>query len=94
VQWRIPTYSEWVNVQVAGNWTNWNGPWASALKLHAAGGLLAGNGSLFSRGSEGFYWSSNHFENTTGLRLHFTNSSCSVTENEKAFAYPLRCLSE
>jgi len=93
-QWRIPTYSEWINVQVTGNWTNWNGPWNSVLKLHAAGGLGSADGSLFARGSEGNYWSSTQFDATTGLRLHFTNADCSMTGDEKTYAYPLRCLSE
>jgi hypothetical protein len=37
--WRIPTQTEWTNVDASGSWTNKNGPWNSALKLHAAGFL-------------------------------------------------------
>jgi hypothetical protein len=56
--WRIPTQTEWTNVDAAGNWTNWNGPFSSGLQMHAAGYLSTGFGSLGSRGSGGFYWSS------------------------------------
>jgi len=35
--WRIPTLTEWCNVDNSGGWTNWNGPWSSNLKMHAAG---------------------------------------------------------
>ncbi|MCX6267327.1 MAG: hypothetical protein NTW16_08235 [Bacteroidetes bacterium] len=37
--WRIPTSTEWTNADAAGNWTNWNGPYTSGLKMHAAGYL-------------------------------------------------------
>ncbi len=33
--WRIPTRTEWENVDASGSWNNWNGPWSSGLKLHA-----------------------------------------------------------
>jgi hypothetical protein len=61
--WRIPTYTEWVNVRVGGGWTNWDGPWNSSLKMHAAGHLENGNGSLTSRGIRGDYWGSTTFVN-------------------------------
>jgi len=51
--WRIPTFSEWGNVSIG--WTSWNGPWDSDLKLHAAGLLVVSDGSLYWRGSNGFY---------------------------------------
>jgi len=93
-QWRVPSYSEWVNVQVSGNWADWNGPWGSLLKLHAAGGLMSTDGSVHLRGSEGNYWSGTSFENTTAYRIHFNSGSCSVTDNLKAYGYPLRCVME
>jgi len=93
-QWRIPSYSEWVNVQVSGNWSTWNEPWGSLLKLHAAGGLMYSDGSVFSRGIEGNYWTSKQFDNTAGYRMHFNSSSCNVTDNLKTCGYPLRCVME
>ncbi|MEI8049707.1 MAG: hypothetical protein WCI92_20215 [Bacteroidota bacterium] len=51
--WRIPTSTEWTNVDVSGTWTDWNGPWNSGLKIHAAGYLNYSNGLLYSRGNAG-----------------------------------------
>jgi hypothetical protein len=31
--WRIPSSSEWQNVDLAGGLTNWNGPWGSGLQF-------------------------------------------------------------
>ncbi len=58
--WRIPTKAEWTNVNSAtgGNWTDWNGPWNSGLKLHAAGYIYFLDGKLSQRGILGNYWSS------------------------------------
>jgi hypothetical protein len=92
--WRIPTYSEWNNVQVSGNWANWGGPWSSLLKLHAAGNLAYTDGSLQGRGNEGHYWSSVHYENTTGYRLYFTSAQCNVADQHKTYGYPIRCVME
>jgi hypothetical protein len=54
--WRIPTSTEWTNVNTSGGWADYNGPWNSALKLHAAG--MISNGSFGLRGTNSFYWSS------------------------------------
>ncbi len=53
--WRIPTLSEWTNVTTEGGWNNWNGPWNSYLKLHAAG-YMQSDGVLVGRGYSGAYW--------------------------------------
>lgn len=38
--WRIPTSTEWINVDTNGGWDNWDETYSSVLKLHAAGCLL------------------------------------------------------
>ncbi|MCX6266147.1 MAG: T9SS type A sorting domain-containing protein [Bacteroidetes bacterium] len=91
--WRLPTYIEWYNVDAGGNWTNWNGPWNSALKMHAAGKLEASDGSLYSRGSRGYYWSSTQGW-SGGYDLSFGSTSSSIQSAVKANAKPLRCLRE
>ena len=73
--WRIPTYSEWNNVDIAGNWTNWNGPWNSGLKLHAAGYLYHNSGYLDIRGIEGHYWSSSNVGNDGWILVVFAGNS-------------------
>ncbi|MBP6872314.1 MAG: hypothetical protein KBC43_09940 [Bacteroidales bacterium] len=90
--WRIPTSTEWTNVDVSGNWTDWNGPWNSLLKLHAAGGLWSANGSLLSRGSEGYYYSSTQESEGYGRFLSFYNVTSYITMDHKTWAYAIRCI--
>jgi hypothetical protein len=92
--WRIPTYTEWFNVDNTGGWANWNGPWNSGLKMHAAGYLSNSGGSLGSRGSVGHYWSSTQSSNTGGWGLDFLDVYSSVPNGSKAYGYTLRCVRE
>ena len=90
--WRIPTSTEWINVDGGDNWIDWNGPWNSRLKLHAAGYLSYNDGSLNQRGSDGDYWSSNQHAGTTGWFLGFNNSYSVVYNDGGSDGFPLRCL--
>ncbi|MCX6277751.1 MAG: hypothetical protein NT004_06620 [Bacteroidetes bacterium] len=90
--WRIPTYTEWYNVDNTGGWINWNGPWGSGLKLHAAGYLYYSSGSLYNRGSDGYYWSSTQGSSTDGYNLVFNGGGSGVYSNVKAYGFSLRCL--
>ena len=92
--WRIPTYSEWVNVDAAGGWTNWNGPWNSGLKMHAAGWLNNTDGTLSNRGSYGFYWSSTPNGTGFGWTMVFSNSGSNMTGYYMAHGISLRCLKD
>jgi hypothetical protein len=92
--WRIPTYIEWNNVKTTGSWTDWNGPWNSVLKLHAAGYLGAGNGFLFERGLTGVYWGSAQFDNTRGYRLSFNEVTLNILEIDKSGGFTIRCIKE
>jgi hypothetical protein len=95
IGWRIPTSTEWMNVDATGNWTNWNGPWNSALKLHTAGCLIAIDGSLFARGSAGNNWSTTQGSATTGWSMYFSSTvSYIYGTSSKANGYSLRCLRE
>jgi len=94
--WRIPTYTEWYNVHLTGGWTNWNGPWNSALKIHVAGHLDFSDELLYGRGRSGYYWGS-----TQGDTYHagwlvdiYKDESCWVTQSFKGNAYSLRCLKD
>ena len=93
--WRIPTVTEWNNVKTTGGWTDWNGPWNSDLKLHAAGHLI--DGSLIDRGNEGYCWSSEqydtYFYEYYARCLWFSGSSNTyVYYREKSAGLSLRCL--
>ena len=91
--WRIPTSTEWFNVDLTGNWNDWNGPFGSALKIHAAGNLIDGNGSLYSRGSWGYYRSSTQVPDNGGWVLAFTISHSNVNNfYTKAGGFSIRCL--
>lgn len=93
--WRIPTYTEWYNLDITGGWNNWNGPWNSALKLHAAGHLYYNGGSVEYRGSIGDNWSNKQLDATIGRNLHFSSSYCFMgTGNSKADAIALRCIKD
>ncbi len=90
--WRIPTKTEWTNVDAIGSWTTWNGPYGSALKLHAAGALVSTDGSLYSRGSGGYFWSSTQSGATDGWNLVFYSGGCSMGISGKANSFSARCV--
>jgi len=92
--WRIPTYTEWFNVDVGGGWTDWNGPWNSGLKLHAVGLLSSSSGSLGNRGLRGYYSSSMQDGWGTRWRLYFNSGSSHVSSHFKESAIPLRCIKD
>jgi hypothetical protein len=91
--WRIPTSTEWTNVDAVGNWTNWNGPFSSGLQLHAAGLLNSSNGSLEFRGHYGEYWSSTQDDAGSGKDFIFSNILSKIgTTDSKAFGFSVRCI--
>ena len=92
--WRIPTNTEWVNVDAAGSWTNYNGPWNSALKIHPAGRLYYSNGDLSGRGSEGRYWSSSQYSLTHGYHLYISSANSITAGLNKSFGYSIRCIKD
>jgi hypothetical protein len=90
--WRLPTYTEWNNVYSTGGWTNWNGPWGSGLKLHAAGYLSYSNGALYNRGSNGTYCSSTQNSTDNGWHLYFYSGLSFMSNSDKAYGFSARCL--
>ena len=90
--WRIPTITEWNNVSNAGNWTTWDAPWNSGLKLHAAGYLYNSDGSLISRGSNGNYWCSTQYDATSAFYMTFDSGSSYLYNNDKAYGFSVRCV--
>ncbi|MCX6234148.1 MAG: M6 family metalloprotease domain-containing protein [Bacteroidetes bacterium] len=92
--WRIPTFTEWYNVDVDGSWTNWNGPWNSGLKLHAAGYINICPVLLRDLGVYGVYWSGMQYSESTGDHLIFTSESCNTFRNDKRFGNTIRCLDD
>ncbi len=91
--WRMPTPSEWTNVDASGSWTNYNGPWNSLLKLHPAGYVNYMNGSLVASGSAGYYWSSGQSDNSYSQSMGFSSNVSYVNTNfNKAYGASIRCI--
>ncbi len=90
--WRIPTNSEWNNVDIGGSWADWSGPWNSGLKLHAAGSL-GYNGNPLERGTTGKYPSSTQHSDIINYYLYFTSYlSSGNVQTGKQYGSPLRCV--
>jgi hypothetical protein len=95
--WRIPTHTEYYNIDNMGGWDDWDGPWDSALKLHAAGYLTvdAGiEGSLLARGTTGIYWSRSQITEWVGLSLYFRSTICNISNTNKSAGFTVRCIKE
>ena len=95
--WRIPTSLEWTGVDAAGGWTDWNDPWDSDLKMHAAGYLHYWNGALDARGQDGAYNSSSQYDYNYQQAYYFwINTSYSIinTDGDKANGLSMRCVRE
>jgi uncharacterized protein (TIGR02145 family) len=90
--WRLPTTTEWINIDAGGGWYDRNGPWNSALKMHAAGYLYFSNGSPGGRGDTGYYWSSTQSGYTGGWTMFFGPGYCDMSSYFKAQGHSVRCL--
>ena len=90
--WRIPTKTEWENVDKAGGWQTWLGPWNSALKLHAAGYLTDQAGTLMARGSAGYYWSGSYNALTYGYTLGLGSGWCYLFNDLYSSGNSIRCI--
>ncbi|MCX6303560.1 MAG: hypothetical protein NT040_01195 [Bacteroidetes bacterium] len=90
--WRIPTLTEWTNVDNTGGWSNWNGPWNSGLKLHAAGAIFSE--TMLGRGNYGYYWSSLQWDYTMGKVLDFSFEISLMNGVGKNQGLSIRCIRE
>jgi hypothetical protein len=91
--WRIPTRAEWTNVKNSSLWTNWNGPWNSPLRIHAAG-RIGSDGTLNFRGEEGNYWSGIRTNSSNAYHLQFNSTTAVVGNESKARGESVRCVRE
>jgi uncharacterized protein (TIGR02145 family) len=88
--WRIPTVTEWTNV----NSTNLRAQaYAGPLKMHAAGFLTTSSGLLY-RGSQFFYWSSSNSDASLakGLVIYTTQTYNQISNNDKDAGLSVRCI--
>jgi hypothetical protein len=92
--WRLPTGTEWETADTTGGWDNDNETFTSVLKLHVAGGLYYGDGSLYYRGSSGNYWSSSQNDSENGRYLSFYSGGSGIYYFNKASGFSARCLKD
>ncbi len=97
--WRLPTKGEYDIADA--NWTAFGDPFASELKLHAAGFIEANGatqgvapGALYGRGQFGNYWSSTRFDSNQGhyFRFNSVENKSFVTNVSKAYGMSVRCI--
>ncbi|MDD5760783.1 MAG: FISUMP domain-containing protein [Candidatus Pacebacteria bacterium] len=89
--WRLPTSNEWNTERASWSQQNYNGAYASALKLTAAGGRYGGDGLLYNDGSDGCYWSST-VDGTDASNLFFDGSNAHLSSEYRADGFSVRCL--
>lgn len=92
--WRLPTLSEWTNVDVSGGWNSYNDGFNSELHIHLAGLLDYSNGSLLYRGTSGFYWSSSRSNAASGWALILAFGDIYIDNNNKTGGHSIRCIRE
>jgi len=90
--WRIPTLTEWTNVNSANLRAQ---AYAGILKMHAAGYISTGTSSVLTeRGSKFFYWSatSNDVTYGKGLVIYTTSTYNQISNNDKDAGLSVRCI--
>ena len=91
--WRIPTSAEWNTERASWTQQNYNGAFASPLKLTASGFRYYIDASLNNAGSSGHYWSSS-VSGTGASGLHFYSSGADVHSSKRALGFSVRCLKD
>jgi len=89
--WRIPTQAEWTTEY--GSWSSqdYNGAFASPLKLTAGGYRSYIDASLLDVGSFGYYWSST-VNGTLADYLTFGSGNALMNSYGRANSYSVRCV--
>jgi uncharacterized protein (TIGR02145 family) len=92
--YRLPTEAEWEAERLS--WSpnnNAAGAFASPLKLPMAGHRDYSNGSLFSVGTNGFYWSSS-VSGADSRLLIFSSTNAFWNTFSRAYGFSVRCLKD
>jgi len=104
--YRVPTEVQWDGVISNNTNTNLGSFNQSAtnygsgvmfgdqLMLPAAGGRVSGSGTLYNRGSKGYYWSSSQGGSEDARHLHFYSTGAVVGGNDRPYGYSIRCIED
>lgn len=93
--WRLPTNTEYVNVDANGSWNTYTDSYNSVLKIHAAGTVTGNSGAMENLGNAGTYWASNSANNTEGKFLWVrSNGSSANHDGGKSFGFTIRCIKD
>jgi hypothetical protein len=90
--WRIPTESEWTNVDASGGWTTSFAAYNSALKLHLGGYLMYNTGVLTSRGAVSGYWSGTQSGVSASSYLYLNTTFSGMVIDSKSYGFSIRCI--
>jgi uncharacterized protein (TIGR02145 family) len=91
--WRIPTSAEWDTERATWGTQNYNGAYASPLKLTAGGDRCSVDGVLGEVGFYGEYWSST-VQGTDAKFLQYNIDFATIYYYDRAFGYTVRCLKD
>lgn len=91
--YRLPTEAEWEAERTSWSSNNAAGAFASPLKLPVAGDRDDSDGTLYSVGSVGGYWSST-VDGTSARILYFYSSDASMYSFYRAYGFSVRCLKD
>ncbi|MGD9686293.1 MAG: FISUMP domain-containing protein [Desulfobacter sp.] len=107
--YRVPTQSQWQgvvenNIQITvGTWSDDDTNYSSGrffgdnLILPAAGNLYDYNGSLFSRGDHGYYWSSTEYSGRSSIAWNlcvYSSGAISMAYSTRSYGFSVRCIAE
>ncbi len=98
--WRLPnieevrTFREASRESGAMGGGNRTDAFNSTLRLHSAGELATARGELRYRGEDGRIWARDQFSPRNGEVLGYSSEGSSTFGSNKAFARPVRCISD
>jgi hypothetical protein len=91
--WRIPTSAELNTERISWGSQDYNGAFASPLKLASGGHRDYYDSSIPGLGTEGYYWSST-LTGGSGSDLYFNNVAANISSDPRANGASVRCVQD